>query len=305
MTDDVAHPHDRFMKDMLSRPERAGMLLRERLPESVTKYLSDDPPEPMQDSFVDERLRQHFSDRLFRVKTINGQSAFLYVLIEHKSSPDNKVGWQLLRYLVEILKQWEKENPDWDRLPAIVPFVFYHGAEDWKIPNEFLHLVDAEEGWKPYLLNFRYPVLDLGEVPDTELSQYPRLRPWLVAMKYATRKERQAAVVELLIALLKDAPEDIESIAYYLVRVYGYDEQTLRRIIREVQPREEEKMMSQFAREIESKALQEGIQQGMQQGKQEKAIEMAGALLSKGMDISEVSEVSGLSEKEIRKLLIH
>nr|VFJ43117.1 MAG: conserved hypothetical protein (putative transposase or invertase) [Candidatus Kentron sp. DK] len=200
MTDDVAHPHDRFMKDMLSLPERADLLLRERLPEAVTKCLSDDPPEPVQDSFVDERLRQHFSDRLFRVTTVNGQSAFLYVLIEHKSSPDTKVGWQLLKYMVEILKQWEKENPDWDRLPAIVPLVFYHGAEDWKIPDEFLHLVDAEEGWAPYLLNFRYPVLDLGTVPDTELSEYPRLRPWLVAMKYATRKDRQAAVVELLIA---------------------------------------------------------------------------------------------------------
>nr|VFJ91487.1 MAG: Putative transposase, YhgA-like [Candidatus Kentron sp. H]VFJ92598.1 MAG: Putative transposase, YhgA-like [Candidatus Kentron sp. H]VFJ99356.1 MAG: Putative transposase, YhgA-like [Candidatus Kentron sp. H] len=76
MTDDIAHPHDRFMKDMLSRPDRAGLLLRERLPEAVTRYLFDDPPEPMQDSFVDERLRQHFSDRLFRVRTINGQSAF-------------------------------------------------------------------------------------------------------------------------------------------------------------------------------------------------------------------------------------
>ena len=128
-------------------------------------------------------------------------------------------------------------------------------------------------------------------------------------MKYATRKDQQAAVVELLIALLKDAPEDIEPIAYYLVRVYGYDEQTLRKIIREVRPREEEKMMSQFAREIQSKALQEGIQQGMQQGIQQgehkKAVEMAGALLSKGMGISEVSEISGLSEEEIRKLLIH
>ena len=76
MTDDIAHPHDRFMKDMLSRPDRAGLLLRERLPEAVTRYLFDDPPEPMQDSFVDERLGQHFSDRLFRVRTINGQSAF-------------------------------------------------------------------------------------------------------------------------------------------------------------------------------------------------------------------------------------
>nr|VFJ44070.1 MAG: conserved hypothetical protein (putative transposase or invertase) [Candidatus Kentron sp. DK] len=273
MTDDVAHPHDRFMKDMLSLPERADLLLRERLPEAVTKCLSDDPPEPMQDSFVDERLRQHFSDRLFRVTTVNGQSAFLYVLIEHKSSPDTKVGWQLLKYMVEILKQWEKENPDWDRLPAIVPFVFYHGAEDWKIPDEFLHLVDAEEGWEPYLLNFRYPVLDLGTVPDTELSEYPRLRPWLVAMKYATRKDRQAAVVELLIALLKDAPEDLDPIVYYLVLTYRYDEQTLEKIIREVRPGEEGKMMSQFAQDIEKRvresALREGMQQGMQQGRLE------------------------------------
>nr|VFJ68357.1 MAG: conserved hypothetical protein (putative transposase or invertase) [Candidatus Kentron sp. FW] len=281
MTDDIAHPHDRFAKEMFSRSERAGLLLRERLPEAVTKHFSDDPPEPVQDSFVDEWLREYFSDRLFRVKTVNGQTAFLYVLIEHKSSPDKKVGWQLLKYMVEILKRWEKENPDWERLPAIVPFVFYHGAEDWKIPNEFLHLVDAEKGWEPYLLNFRFPVLDLGTVPDTELSEDPRLRPWLVAMKYAIRKGRQAAVVELLITSLRGAPEDLEPIVYYLVRVYGYDEQTLRKIIREVQPQEEEKMMSQFAQdierkvksqfaqEIESKVRESVLREGMQQGRLE------------------------------------
>nr|VFJ45821.1 MAG: conserved hypothetical protein (putative transposase or invertase) [Candidatus Kentron sp. FM]VFJ45990.1 MAG: conserved hypothetical protein (putative transposase or invertase) [Candidatus Kentron sp. FM]VFK20703.1 MAG: conserved hypothetical protein (putative transposase or invertase) [Candidatus Kentron sp. FM] len=301
MTDDIAHPHDRFMKDMLSRSDRAGLLLRERLPEAVTKHLSDDPPEPVQDSFVDEWLREYFSDRLFRVKTVNGQTAFLYVLIEHKSSPDKKVGWQLLKYMVEILKRWEKENPDWEKLPAIVPFVFYHGAEDWKIPNEFLHLVDAEDGWEPYLLNFRFPVLDLGTVPDTELSEHPRLRPWLAAMKYATRKDRQTMVVELLIALLKGAPEELEMIVGYLMRVYPYDKQTLEGIIRKVRPGEEEKMMSQFAQEIQSKALQEGIQQG----EHKKAVDIAKAALDEGMEIGIVSKISGLSEEEIRELLVH
>ena len=38
MTGDIAHPHDRFMKELLSRPERADMLLRERLPEAVTRH---------------------------------------------------------------------------------------------------------------------------------------------------------------------------------------------------------------------------------------------------------------------------
>ncbi|VFM98631.1 MAG: Putative transposase, YhgA-like [Candidatus Kentron sp. G] len=71
MTGGIAHPYDRFMKELLSQPERADMLLRERLPEAVTRQLSDEPPEPMRDSFVDERLREYFSDRLFRVTAVN------------------------------------------------------------------------------------------------------------------------------------------------------------------------------------------------------------------------------------------
>ena len=133
-------------------------------------------------------------------------------------------------------------------------------------------------------------------------------------MKYATRKGRQAAVVELLIALLKDAPEDLDPIAYYLVRVYGYDEQTLRKIIREVKPQEEEKMMSQFAEDIRSQfaqeiegkvresVLQEGIQQGLQEGEHKKAVEMARTLLSDGVAVGVISKASGLSEEELRKL---
>ena len=51
--------------------------------------------------------------------------------------------------MVEALKQWERKNPDWQQLPAIVPFLFYNGSAEWKIPDEFLALVDAEEGWRP------------------------------------------------------------------------------------------------------------------------------------------------------------
>nr|VFK41026.1 MAG: conserved hypothetical protein (putative transposase or invertase) [Candidatus Kentron sp. SD] len=187
----IPQPHDRFVKELLSHPERAGTLLRERLPDEVARFLSDKPPEPVPGSFVDETLEEHRSDRLFKVETIHGRPAFLYVLIEHKSSPDEQIGLQLLRYMVEILKRWEKSNPNWKRLPAIVPFVVYHGAREWKIPTEFGRFIDAEEAWGSYLLNFRFPVLDLGEIPDNRLSDNPRLRVWLLAMKYATRGNRQ------------------------------------------------------------------------------------------------------------------
>nr|VFK67657.1 MAG: conserved hypothetical protein (putative transposase or invertase) [Candidatus Kentron sp. UNK]VFK72879.1 MAG: conserved hypothetical protein (putative transposase or invertase) [Candidatus Kentron sp. UNK] len=273
MTGEIARPHDRFLKELLSHPERAGALLREHLPREVVRFLSAKPPEPVSDSFIEEQLREHLSDRLFELETVNGRTAFLYVLIEHKSTPDGKVGWQLLKYMVEILKQWEKENPNWKRLPPIVPFVFYHGATEWKIPNEFLYLVDAEESWRPYLLNFRFPVLDLSRIPDKKLSEDRRLYPWLLVMKYATRKKQQMAIRELLIEALKSAPEDLRPIVYYLVYVYDYDEEALRQIIRGVRPEEEDKMMSRFAQDIEKKALHKGRLEGHQEGHQEGRLE--------------------------------
>ena len=53
-----------------------------------------------------------------------------------------------------------------ERLPKLV---FYHGETEWKIPNEFMAIVDAEAGWHHFLLNFRFPVVDLGQVPDHRL----------------------------------------------------------------------------------------------------------------------------------------
>nr|VFJ89909.1 MAG: protein of unknown function (DUF4351) [Candidatus Kentron sp. LFY] len=159
-----------------------------------------------------------------------------------------------------------QKNPKWERLPAIVPLVFYHGATKWKIPNELLYLVDAEEGWRPYLLDFQFSVLDLGMIPDPELSEDRCLRARLLAMKYATKKAEQLAIRGRLIDVLKGAPEDLLPIVHYLISVYIYDEQTLREIIRAVRPEEEQKMMSQFAQDIRQKALHEGIQQGRREG---------------------------------------
>ncbi|MBF0283542.1 MAG: Rpn family recombination-promoting nuclease/putative transposase [Magnetococcales bacterium] len=144
------------MKTLLSDPERAGTLLRERLPKAVGKLLSPEPPELVDGTFVDEELRAHLTDRIFKARTISGRVALLYCLIGHKSSPERRIAWQMLRYIMRILEQWEREHPDWTLLPAIIPFVFYHGEQEWQIPGEFLALVDAEEEWRPILLNFRW-----------------------------------------------------------------------------------------------------------------------------------------------------
>nr|VFJ46564.1 MAG: Putative transposase, YhgA-like [Candidatus Kentron sp. FW] len=64
--------------------------------------------------------------------------------------------------------------------------------KEWKIPNEFLHLVDFEEGWRPYLLDFQFPMPDLGTILDQKLSEDRRLRARLLAAR-DTGRERDSS----------------------------------------------------------------------------------------------------------------
>ncbi|MBF0437110.1 MAG: Rpn family recombination-promoting nuclease/putative transposase [Magnetococcales bacterium] len=248
----IAHPHDRFLKLLLSDPERAAHLLRERLPVEISALLSDELPELVGGSFVDQELQEYLTDRLFRVKTVHGQETFLYALIDHKSYPDRFVAWQLLRYMVRTLEQWERENPEYSRLPPVVPLVVYHGADTWYIPNNFLALVDAPTGWRPYLLDFQFSLFDLGHIEDHKLSKQPYLRAWLLAAKYATRDGKQLEIKDFFVEVLTKVPaNDFMIIMRYVVETYRqYGEMDIREIIRRVRPGEEEKMMSQFAQSV-------------------------------------------------------
>jgi predicted transposase YdaD len=67
MSKQLLNIHDAFFKQALSDPLLAGTFLREHLPPDVAGLLGSEPPEPVPVSFVDEELRQHHSDLLFRV----------------------------------------------------------------------------------------------------------------------------------------------------------------------------------------------------------------------------------------------
>jgi predicted transposase/invertase (TIGR01784 family) len=75
--------------------------------------------------YVDEVLRERFSDLLFSVK-IDGREAFVYVLLEHQSTVDDSMGFRLLRYEVRIWERWQADHPGVVKLPVIVSVVLHH-----------------------------------------------------------------------------------------------------------------------------------------------------------------------------------
>jgi predicted transposase YdaD len=136
----VANVHDAFFKQVLSDPMLAGAFLREHLPPDVASLLSTELPEPIPGSFVDEELRQHHSDLLFRVHLKRGPEAYAYVLMEHKSSRDPAARLQLLRYVVRVLLDWYERNKQQLPLPPVLPLLAHQGPGGWEISCEFADL---------------------------------------------------------------------------------------------------------------------------------------------------------------------
>ena len=98
---------------------------------------------------------------------IGGGEAYILILLEHKSTPDERVALQVLRY--SVLK--------WDRmalpLPLIIPVVVYHGAKPWSIGKKLSDLFGQFSGsriWRRYLADFEYHLCDLSKFRDEELE---------------------------------------------------------------------------------------------------------------------------------------
>ncbi len=138
---EITKPHDLFFKEVFSPAEVAEKFVFNFLPPNVTGHLKPNSFRLSKGSFVDERLKEHSSDLLYRVDFKDGKRTYVYLLFEHKSSPDLKVAYQLLRYLTRI---WE-HTTEGGKGPVhpIIPIVLYHGTKKWTVPPRFFRLISS------------------------------------------------------------------------------------------------------------------------------------------------------------------
>ena len=128
----INNPHDKFFKETFSRLEIARDFVLHYVPPEITALLDPETLEISKDSFVDEELKERFSDLLYQVDLKKKGSVFIYLLFEHKSYSDPEVALYLLMYMVRIWMQYlkqEKKRP----LPTILPLVVYHGKTQWNV----------------------------------------------------------------------------------------------------------------------------------------------------------------------------
>lgn len=114
-------PHDAIFKAFLSRPETARDFIEIHLPPSLVKLCNLDTLHLESSSFVEENLRQYYNDVLYSVETTKG-CGYIYVLIEHQSSPDENMAFRMLRYAIATMQRHLEAGHDY--LPLVIPILF-------------------------------------------------------------------------------------------------------------------------------------------------------------------------------------
>ena len=233
MTEKLLYHHDKYFKGMFSRKEVAVNFIQNYFPPEVVQHLDLSQFEIRKDSFVDPHLTEHFSDILYQVglrhtETDQPQSAYIYLLFDHKSYSDSLVAFQLLRYATNIwdmaLKQRRADKAQKGkriRLPVIFPLVVYHGEEGWTASQQFIDLFDAPEELKPYIPNFAYWLCDLTTYDDKEIIGQALLQICLRVLKYSRAEDILARLPEIFrlfeeISNQRTATEVLYSVLRYL-----------------------------------------------------------------------------------------
>ncbi len=84
----ITNPHDKYFKEVFSNTEDAIAFLKRSLPQELAGNIDFDKLKPLKDSYIDEELKENFSDLVFST-TYKGKTEILITLLfEHKSRPE-------------------------------------------------------------------------------------------------------------------------------------------------------------------------------------------------------------------------
>ena len=182
-------PHEGLFLRIFRDPANTRFFLEKNLCGDIRRHVDLDSLHLESTSYVDEDLKNHFSDLVFSV-LIKGHefpAARVYLLFEHKSSPDAMVGMQILRYMALQWKELFDQNKLINgKLPPILPIVVYQGREDWwHARTSFPDMVDIpSDAFMPYIPDFAFAFFNIRGMDEETVRENIILRFYVEIVKY-------------------------------------------------------------------------------------------------------------------------
>ncbi|HBZ8690956.1 TPA: Rpn family recombination-promoting nuclease/putative transposase [Citrobacter freundii] len=279
-------PHDAVFKQFLYHPDTARDFLDIYLPSTLRELCDLQTLKLESGSFIEDSLRASYSDVLWSLKTNEGDG-YIYVVIEHQSSPDAHMAFRLMRYVMAAMQR--HLDAGHKTLPLVIPMLFYHGALSpypfslcWL--DEFDDPIVARQ-----LYSATFPLVDITVIPDDEIMQHRRIA-LLELMQKHIRKRDLMGLVEQLVSLLATGyanDSQLKTLFNYMMQFGNtpHVDKFIREVAQRV-PQQKESLMT----------IAEVLQQ---EAKQQEALRIAQMMLANGISHEIILKITGLSAKDL------
>jgi len=173
-------PHDSSSKLIFGNAELCSQFLRNYMDMPILKNIRAEDIEDVTSRYIPMFTEERNSDTVKRVKISEKDTLYFISLIEHKTKVDYNVSMQLLRYMVYIWEDYEKEMEKQHKgisktkdfkYPPILPIVYYEGAGQWTAVRNFQERVLFEKAFEPFTPKFYYKLVQLNGYSVKELIE--------------------------------------------------------------------------------------------------------------------------------------
>jgi len=292
----VVHAHDKFVRTVMAEPRVAREFFTLHLPMEIRQVTDLWNLQLQPRSHIDDMRNESTVDILYKT-TIAGHEAYLYLLLEHQSTPDELMAFRMLKYTCDIIAQHLKTTKK-KTIPLIYPMVIYHADRSYPYGTDIKDIVDApRELVERYFLK-PFQLIDLGQIEDKELKKQSWAGVMGFALKHIFARDIMPYlrdIAELLHNIDGSGGRDYVAIVlqYVLERGELKDKQAFFELINaKISPEVGETIMS-LAEQLKA--------EGKVEGKAERDIEIAKRLLAEGVDVAFIAKITGLSVVKIKE----
>lgn len=294
-------PHDATFRQFLSQPDVARDFMELHLPPELRERCDLSTLQLEAGSFVEDDLRQYFSDVLYSLKTTAGDG-YIHVLIEHQSAPDKHMAFRLMRYAVAAMQR--HLDAGHKRLPLVIPILFYTGRRtpypySTRWLDEFDDPLLADK-----LYRHRFPLVDVTVISDDEIMHHRSMAALTLLQKHIRQRDLAELMDRLVTILLAGyhSSSQVITLVHYIVQAGETSDAKafVRELARRV-PQHGNALMT-IAQQLEQKGLEKGIEQGRMEGIRGASLRIARTMLENGMDRNTVMQMTGLNEDDLAQI---
>lgn len=302
-------PHDAAFRQFLTQPNIARDFMELHLPAELRAICDLNTLKLESGSFVEDDLRQYFSDVLYSLKTSAGEG-YIHVLIEHQSTPDKHMAFRLMRYAVAAMQRHLAAGNK--TLPLVIPVLFYTGKRSpYPYSTRWLdEFTDPKRAGKLY--SNAFPLVDVTVIPDDEIAGHRSMAALTLLQKHIHQRDLAELMDKLAPILLTGylSSSQVVSLVHYIVQAgEASDAEAFVRELAQRVPQHGDVLMT-IAQQLEQKGIEKGIQLGRQEGRNEGKLEgrlegkreVARTMLQNGLNRNTVMKMTGLTEEDLAQL---